>query len=198
MKYLKVEMTVAVDDNKTDEIRKWEHHIDYAVDLDNYPEIHSISDVKVTEIKQQLCSFIDDEEKMRDYFSLPKREFLESYSYLTEEEYDMTAKEVSDLIASTKIDYDGCPITDYNVDFDIYTFNWHKVSCDKEWVILGMYYGLDQQFDHRTILGIVCYETEEYYGGKFSYVYPLSQCIEETKDFYKKFGYDLIKKSDSD
>lgn len=38
--------------------------------------------------------FIDDEEKMRDFYILSKSEFLASYSYLTEEEYDATYREV--------------------------------------------------------------------------------------------------------
>ena len=37
-------------------------------------------------------NFINDEEKMRDFYELTKEEFLFSYSYLTEEEYDNTAK----------------------------------------------------------------------------------------------------------
>jgi hypothetical protein len=37
-------------------------------------------------------NFLDDEEKMRDFYELTKEEFLFSYSYLTEEEYDNTAK----------------------------------------------------------------------------------------------------------
>ena len=40
-------------------------------------------------------SFIDDQEKMIDFLTLTKEEFLESYSYLTEEEYEATK---SDLI----------------------------------------------------------------------------------------------------
>lgn len=40
-------------------------------------------------------NFIDDEEKMRDFYELTKEEFLFSYSYLTEEEYDNTAKLVN-------------------------------------------------------------------------------------------------------
>ena len=35
-------------------------------------------------------NFIDDEDKMRDFPNMTKEEFLESYSYLTEEEYDAT------------------------------------------------------------------------------------------------------------
>jgi hypothetical protein len=40
-------------------------------------------------------NFLDDEEKMRDFYELTKEEFLFSYSYLTEEEYDNTAKLVN-------------------------------------------------------------------------------------------------------
>lgn len=36
-------------------------------------------------------SFIDDEEKMTDFFELPQSEFLASYSYLNEAEYNATA-----------------------------------------------------------------------------------------------------------
>ena len=39
-------------------------------------------------------SFIDDEEKMLDFFILTKEEFLNSYSYLTEEEYEATKRDV--------------------------------------------------------------------------------------------------------
>ncbi|MGN1107381.1 MAG: YodL domain-containing protein, partial [Huintestinicola sp.] len=42
---------------------------------------------------QELTSFIDDEEKMRDFRKITKEEFLESYSYITEAEYEMTEKE---------------------------------------------------------------------------------------------------------
>ena len=41
-------------------------------------------------------SFTDDIDKMRDFDSLSKDEFLSSYSYLTEEEYDATAKELKE------------------------------------------------------------------------------------------------------
>lgn len=38
--------------------------------------------------------FCDDEEKMADFWILTKEEFLLSYSYLTEEEYDLTVSRV--------------------------------------------------------------------------------------------------------
>ena len=41
-------------------------------------------------------SFTDDKEKMKDFYILLKIEFLKSYSYLTELEYDLTQQEVSD------------------------------------------------------------------------------------------------------
>ena len=37
--------------------------------------------------------FTDDIEKMKDFKRLTKAEFLSSYSYLTEEEYDLTKKQ---------------------------------------------------------------------------------------------------------
>lgn len=38
--------------------------------------------------------FIDDNEKMSDFFLLTKEEFLNSYSYLTEKEYNATKEKV--------------------------------------------------------------------------------------------------------
>ena len=43
----------------------------------------------------KYTSFITDKEKMRDFKILTKQEFLKSYSYLTEAEYELTAKEKS-------------------------------------------------------------------------------------------------------
>ena len=39
-------------------------------------------------------SFHDDEEKMRDFISLDRAEFLKTYSYITDEEYGATVKQV--------------------------------------------------------------------------------------------------------
>ena len=45
--------------------------------------------------KNNLCSFIDDKEKMKDFYILSKEEFLKSDSYLNEIEYDLTKREVA-------------------------------------------------------------------------------------------------------
>ena len=42
----------------------------------------------------KYTDFTDDEEKMKDFHLLSKERFLESYSYLTEEEYDLTLKKL--------------------------------------------------------------------------------------------------------
>lgn len=42
-------------------------------------------------------SFQDDEEKMRDFYKLSKEDFFNSYSYLTEEEYENTKKIVNKI-----------------------------------------------------------------------------------------------------
>jgi hypothetical protein len=39
-------------------------------------------------------SFINDQEKMIDFFTITKEAFLQFYSYLTEEEYEATRKDV--------------------------------------------------------------------------------------------------------
>mgnify|MGYP007107841277 CR=1 FL=1 len=53
-----------------------------------------------TDIKN--ANFLNDIEKMHDFRILTKKEFLQSYSYLTEQEYDNTAKAVQWWV--TKID----------------------------------------------------------------------------------------------
>ena len=51
------------------------------------------------ENSNEVTHFLDDVEKMRDFKELTKEEFLASYSYLTEEEYDATVREVARRIA---------------------------------------------------------------------------------------------------
>lgn len=49
-KEIRVTMTVVLkDDADISEIKKWEHHVDYAIDMDSYPEIDHIENVKVEE-----------------------------------------------------------------------------------------------------------------------------------------------------
>ena len=48
-----------------------------------------------------LGTFLTDVDKAYDFLGLTKQEFLESYSYLTEEEYDQANKEfTSDVVGS--------------------------------------------------------------------------------------------------
>lgn len=42
-------------------------------------------------------SFLNDMEKMQDFLALTKEEFLQSYSYLTEKEYDETLKHYEEV-----------------------------------------------------------------------------------------------------
>ena len=52
----------------------------------------TIDGIGTTTFKPEYTDFTDDEEKMRDFYELSKEEFLFSYSYLTEEEYDLNAE----------------------------------------------------------------------------------------------------------
>ena len=49
-----------------------------------------------------MQNFIDDKEKMKDFKNLSKNEFLKSYSYLTEEEYDNTRAIYNSLLDKVK------------------------------------------------------------------------------------------------
>ena len=49
---VKIEMLMEISDDSLEEIKKLEHHVDYLLDLENYPEIKSVSDVKVTEVEK--------------------------------------------------------------------------------------------------------------------------------------------------
>lgn len=52
-------------------------------------------DVKVSGI-----SFIDDADKLRDFFKLSKDEFLDSYSYLSEEDYETTREQIIGIVTT--------------------------------------------------------------------------------------------------
>lgn len=55
-----------------------------------------MADEKAMTSDSQL-SFIDDEEKMKDFPKLSKEKFLSSYLYLSEEEYEATEKDFNKL-----------------------------------------------------------------------------------------------------
>ena len=50
MKKVKITMYFDVEENCLEEIKKLEHHADYLLNLDEYPEINSVYGVKVEEI----------------------------------------------------------------------------------------------------------------------------------------------------
>lgn len=83
-------------------------------------------------------NFIDDKEKMRDLFDLSRDNFLKTYSYLTEEEYNNTLdimwKELGDIL----VDENGIAIEQ---DFYI----WKKGTEKEE---------IWHWFDNRVIGGI--------------------------------------------
>lgn len=57
---------------------------------ENTYRLHITKDINV--INQS--NFIDDEEKMIDFNTITKEQFLNSYSYITEQEYDNTLKQL--------------------------------------------------------------------------------------------------------
>ena len=68
-------------------------------------------------VEEQACDFCSDEEKMADFAVMSKEAFLSSYSYLTEEEYDLTAAKVAPPTAELLAVMDTVLEEDYSVDF---------------------------------------------------------------------------------
>ena len=66
-------------------------------------------------------SFINDEEKMNDFHNLSKEQFLESYSYLSEEEYDSTFIDYNNMLLVQALSTMGFRL-DYN-DHGIYLWD---------------------------------------------------------------------------
>lgn len=52
-------------------------------------------------------NFIDDKEKINDLFILTREDFLKSYSYLTEEEYDNTLDKIWEQLGDITINENG-------------------------------------------------------------------------------------------
>ena len=98
-------------------------------------------------------NFVGDEEKMRDFRKLSKEEFLKSYSYLTEEEYDNTAEILAPKMKLIRamgilpegtntviIDTFGNLLYDSNdpenrflyffSDIDVFSMNYHMNNCE--------------------------------------------------------------------
>ena len=66
---------------------------------DDYPTYEDSVNMTLREKGHYACNipatdFTDDEEKMADFNKLTKQEFLDSYSYLTEQEYELTMNQV--------------------------------------------------------------------------------------------------------
>lgn len=90
-------------------------HVEYVETLrDAYDALTRIDENEVYEDdvdeKPKYTSFIDDEDKMKDFPRMSKVDFLKFYSYLTEEEYDLTAKIIEEQkvkVEFNDIDYEN-------------------------------------------------------------------------------------------
>ena len=60
-------------------------------------------------------NFLDDEEKMKDFLNMGKDQFLDSYSYLTEDEYNATVKALWNDFGEVPIDNHDLIQTDWYI-----------------------------------------------------------------------------------
>ena len=78
------------------------NHIDwneaYQLMMAFMPELNTIEGYKKKNVTT-YTDFITDLDKMRDFFEISKEEFLESYNYLEEVEYDLTVEKVKNMTA---------------------------------------------------------------------------------------------------
>lgn len=72
-----------------------------------------------------VSNFIDDKEKMNDIFKLSKSEFLNSYSYLTEEDYQATIDKMWEQLSDIPVNNIG-----EKIDTDFYI--WKKGTLKEE------------------------------------------------------------------
>lgn len=79
-----------------------DNHIDwneaYQLMMAFMPELNTIEGYMKENITT-YTDFITDLDKMRDFFDMSKEEFLESYNYLEEVEYDLTVEKVKNMTA---------------------------------------------------------------------------------------------------
>ena len=146
-------------------------------------------------LKLRATPFIDDEEKMRDYFKLTESEFMESYSYLTSEEYEATKEAVNKIIEDTRIEYNEIPISEHALDEFSHDFYWHEIADRSQFTIVCLYYGIaycDIEGEWRADNRFYCFE-RSCYDHSDVYVYCFDTCFEETNNFFRHFGYELTK-----
>ena len=72
-----------------------------------------------------MNNFINDVEKMHDFKCLTKSDFLKSYSYLTEEEYDATKNETHEDSNCPKCKGD----LDWDSGSDFESEKWYCLDC---------------------------------------------------------------------
>lgn len=82
----------------TYDVENWDELDKYQKEDCVFFEYQKLKNAQI-ENSNETAHFLSDAEKMRDFKELTKEEFLASYSYLTEKEYDATVREVAQRIA---------------------------------------------------------------------------------------------------
>lgn len=91
-----------------------------------------------------MSSFLRDKEKMEDFYKLSREDFLHSYSYLTEDEYDETLKIFNKLKEEIK---------EYDIEKEKLDKKWKKIQND---IIPGLDY-----FVYNDLVMRARYETKQ-------------------------------------
>lgn len=98
-----------------------------------------------------------------------------------------------------------CPLSETDLG-DSWNFKWFNVRNEEELAFLNGFI-IDSNAYADKYPAIICVETDEYMGGYFlddeknltgSYAYSLEECINETKEFFAKFGFEIELKKKGD
>jgi len=66
--------------------------------MDKLSYSHDFEKWQVIWKREKFTDFFDDKEKMEDFLAMSKEDFLDFYSYLTEEEYNLTLNKVRETL----------------------------------------------------------------------------------------------------
>lgn len=130
-------------------------------------------------------NFLDDKEKMRDFIDLSKDEFLKSYSYLTEEEYNETRNLMligeykEDIIEQTKNEISK--LLKDNEEYEDYSIQYILVDKENPKSSFAIAFNADEIIK----VDIISYEISSV----AEWAYNVDQDIFEELENNKKIGY---------
>lgn len=84
MKEIELRIKMTVDDDFIDKAKNWEHHADYLLDLDSYPEIKNVYDCHVIEIIDAASNKMTKEQQQKLCDIYNEKGIADALAYMSE------------------------------------------------------------------------------------------------------------------